>query len=146
MAKIYHDASVTEIIGSLNKKNGITIRKKTFHDYKGNVTKIGRLEAYKPNPRNYKACPARPGEKVNQMAFGKASHLAKELIDSLKFDTPLSPEKKILLDTIETRFYKQLKGQPDPAASKDKDGKLTIYARLDNFIRAVLRKEFPAAE
>lgn len=143
MAKIRHEASVNEIIGSLNTKNGLTIRKKTFHDFDGNVTKIGRLEVYKPNPRNYVANPAIGKELANQQAFGNVSHLAQEFINALKNHTPLDPEKQALLDAIKTRFYAQLKGKPDPIAPKDKEGNYTIYARLDNFIRAVLRKENP---
>lgn len=75
--------------------------------------------------------------------FGAASQFAKEFIDTLKFKTPLSPEKQAMLDNYKARFYAQLKGTPDPIAPKDKDGNYLIYARLDNFIRAVLRKERP---
>ena len=74
-------------------------------------------------------------------AFGNASHLAQEFIDALKNKTPLPPERQALLDSYKARFYKQLKGKPDPIAPKDKDGNFTIYARIDNFIRAILRKE-----
>lgn len=146
MARIHHDSSVSEIIGSLNTKNGITIRKKIFRDFDGMVTKEGRLEAYKPNPRNFRANPATPRERANQKAFGKASSLAKELIDAAKFNTPLSPEKQTLLENYKMRFRKQLKGRPDPVAAKDRDGNFTTYARLDNFIRAILRKENPLPE
>ncbi len=72
-------------------------------------------------------------------AFGEASHLAKELIDALKFKTPLPPEKQELLDGYKARFYAQLKGKPDLIAPRDKDGNYTIYARIDNFIRAAIR-------
>lgn len=143
MAKIHHDSSVNEIIGSLNTKNGLTIRKKHFYDYAGNVTRTGRLEAYKPNPRNYKAHPSMGKELANQKAFGNASHLAQVFIDALKNHTALPEPKQAFLDSLKTRFYAQLKGKPDPIAPKDKDGNYTIYARIDNFIRAVLRKESP---
>ncbi|MBR0194952.1 MAG: hypothetical protein IJQ32_01730 [Paludibacteraceae bacterium] len=143
MAKIHHDSSVNEIIGSLNTKNGLTIRKKHFHDYDGNITKIGRLEVFKPNPRNFKAHPAIGKELANQNAFGGASHLAKEFTDALKNHTSLPEPKQAFLDSLKARFYAQLKGKPDPIAPKDKDGNYTIYARIDNFIRAVLRKENP---
>jgi hypothetical protein len=76
-------------------------------------------------------------------AFGNASHLAQEFISAMRDKTPLSPEKQALLDTYKERFYKQLKGTPDPIAPKDKDGNPTIYVRIDNFIRAVIRKEKP---
>ena len=76
-------------------------------------------------------------------AFGDASHLAQELINALKFKTPLEPAKQAVLDECKERFYAQLKGKPDPIAPKDKDGKYTIYVRIDNFIRAFLRKEHP---
>ena len=53
----------------------------------------------------------------------------------------LPPEKQALLDSYKERFYKQLKGDPDPIAPKGRDGEYTIYSRIDNFIRAILRKE-----
>lgn len=143
MAKIKHDASVSEIIGSLNSKHGITIRRKHFHDYDGNVTKVGRLEAYKPEKRNYTAHPIVGKERANMQAFGRASHLAQELINALKNHTQLEPEKQALLDAYKARFYAQLEGTPDPIAPKDRHGNYTIYARIDNFIRAVIRKEKP---
>ena len=143
MAKIKHDSSVEEITGSLNTKNGLTIRRKTFHDYKGNVTRVGRLEVFKPNRRNYVAHPPVGKEKANQTAFGNASHIAKELIDALKYEKPLPPAKQALLDAITARFYAQLKGKHDPIAPLGDDGKPIIYARIDNFIRAVIRVEKP---
>lgn len=143
MAKIRHDSSVNEIIGSLNTKNGLTIRKKHFHDFDGNVTKEGRLEVYKPNPRNFVAHPAIGKELANQKAFGNVSHLAQEFIDALKNHTALPEPKQAFLDSLKTRFYAQLKGKPDPIAPKDRDGNFVIYGRIDNFIRAVLRKENP---
>ena len=124
-------------------KNGIVERRKVFRDYDGNITKVGRLEAYVPQPRNFKTSPALIRERANMSQFGAASHFAKELIDSLKFKTPLSPDKQALLDSYKARFYAQLKGTPDPIAPKDKDGNYLIYARIDNFIRAVLRVERP---
>lgn len=140
MAKIKHTSDIEEIIGA---HNGLVERRKTFRDYDGNVTRTGRLEAYVPKPRNYRANPVLPGERANQTAFGNASRLAQEFIDALKNKTPLPPEKQALLDSYKARFYAQLKGTPDPIAAKDKDGNYTIYARLDNFIRAILRKEPP---
>jgi hypothetical protein len=141
MAKIKHSPDIEEIIGS---RGGLVERRKTFHDYNGNVTKIGRLEAYTPRPRNYSANPIYARERANMNAFGNASRLAQEFVDALKNNTPLPPEKQALLDSYKTRFYAQLKGTPDPIAPKDKDGNYTIYARIDNFIRAIIRKEKPA--
>lgn len=143
MAKIKHASDVEEMIGA-RSKGGLVERRKTFHDYEGNVTKIGRLEAYTPEPRNYKANPVLARERANMNAFGNASHLAQEFIDALRNNTPLDEPKQTFLDSIKKRFYSQLKGKPDPVASKDKDGNYTIYARIDNFVRAVLRKENPS--
>ena len=143
MAKIKHASDIEEIIGN---RGGLVERRKHFHDYNGNVTKVGRLEAYTPSPRNFKAHPALARERANQTAFGHASHSAQEFIDALKNKTPLPPEKQALLDSYKARFYAQLKGTPDPIAKKDKDGNYTIYARMDNFIRAILRNEPPAPE
>ena len=142
MAKIKHNPHIEEMIGA-HSKNGTVERRKKFRDYEGNITKIGRLEAYIPNPRNYVACPVEGAELENQKSFGTASHLAMEFINALKHKTPLSPEKQALLDSYKERFYKQLKGKPDSIAPRDKDGNYTIYARIDNFIRAVIRKEHP---
>ena len=143
MAKIKHKPHIEEMIGA-HSKNGMVERRKLFRDYDGNVTKVGRLEAYIPKPRNYVANPILIRERANMTAFGNASHLAQELINALKFKTPLPPEKQALLDEYKSRFYAQLKGKPDVIAPQDKDGNYTIYARIDNFIRAVIRKEHPA--
>ena len=142
MAKIKHNPHIEEMIGA-HSKGGTVERRKVFRDYDGNVTKVGRLEAYIPEPRNYKANPILIRERANMTAFGNASHLAQELINALKFKTPLTPEKQALLDSYKARFYKQLKGEHDSIAPCDKDGNYTIYARIDNFIRAVIRKEHP---
>lgn len=145
MAKIEHSPGIESMIGARGKKqkHPLVERQKHFKDYDGKVTKIGRLEAYEPRPRNYAAAPVREGEKANRQSFGNASHLAQEFINSLRNKTPLPPEKQAFLDGIMARFYAQLKGKPDPIAPKDKEGNYTIYARPDNFIRAVLRKEKP---
>ena len=143
MAKIKHTPDIEEMLGA-HSKNGMVERRKIFRDYDGNVTKVGRLEAYIPHPRNFKTSPALIRERANMSQFGAASHFAKELIDALKFKTPLSPDKQALLDGYKARFYAQLNGTPDPIAPKDKNGDYLIYARIDNFIRAVLRKESPS--
>ncbi len=142
MAKIKHTPDIEEMIGA-HSKGGMIERRKHFHDYDGNVTRVGRLEAFKQGPRNYRRNPIYAGERANMNAFGNASHLAQELVDALKNKTPLPPEKQALLDSYKERFYKQLKGDPDPIAPKGSDGEYTIYSRIDNFIRAIIRKENP---
>ena len=126
-----------------HSKDGTVERRKVFRDYDGNVTRVGRLEAYIPHSRNYKKNPIYFRERANMNAFGNASHLAQEFIDSMRNKTPLPPEKQALLDSYKARFYAQLNGPHDPIAPKDKDGNYLIYSRIDNFIRAVLRKENP---
>ena len=142
MAKIKHTNDIEEMRGA-HSKNGLVERRKIFRDYDGNITKIGRLEAYKPNPRNFKTSPALIRERANRSQFGTASQFAKEFVDALKYKTPLPPEKQAMLDEYKARFYAQLKGTPDRIAPKDKDGNYLIYARIDNFIRAALRIERP---
>ena len=142
MAKIKHKPHIEEMIGA-HSKDGTVERRKVFRDYDGNVTRVGRLEAYIPHSRNYKANPIYFRERANMTAFGNASHLAQEFIDSMRNKTPLSPEKQALLDSYKARFYAQLNGPHDPIAPKDKDGNYLVYSRIDNFIRAVLRKENP---
>ncbi len=97
MARIKHSAGIEEMPGA-HSKDGIVERRKIFRDYDGNVTKVGRLEAYVPNPRNFKTSPALIRERANMSQFGAASQFAKEFIDALKFMTPLSPEKQAMLD------------------------------------------------
>jgi len=142
MAKIKHTPDIEEMIGA-HSKGGMIERRKHFHDYDGNVTRVGRLEAFKQGPRNYRRNPIYAGERANMNAFGNASHLTQEFVDALKNKTPLPPEKQALLDSYKERFYKQLKGDPDPIATKGRDGEYTIYSRIDNFIRAIIRKENP---
>ena len=140
MAEVFHNPQFDKIIGA---HSGIVERQKVFRDYEGNITKIGKKEGYTPHKRNYVAHPVVLGERDNQQAFGKVSHLAQEFIDAWKNNTPLPDSKQAFLDQVKSRFYKQLKGKPDPIAPKDKFGNYTIYARPDNFIRAVLHKEHP---
>ena len=126
-----------------HSKGGMVERRKIFRDYDGNITKVGRLEAYTPRPRNFKTSPALIRERANMSQFGAASQFAKEFVDALRNKTPLPPDKQAMLDGYKARFYAQLNGTPDPIAPKDKDGNYLIYARIDNFIRAVIRKERP---
>lgn len=145
MAKIEHSPGIESMIGSRGKKqkHPLVERQKTFRDYDGNITRVGRLEAYEPHPRNYAAKPIYARERANMTAFGNASHLAQEFIDAMRNKTPLPPEKQALLDSYKARFYAQLNGTPDPIAPKDKSGNYRVYVRIDNFIRAVIRKEKP---
>ena len=92
MAKIKHKPHIEEMIGA-HSKDGTVERRKVFRDYDGNVTRVGRLEAYIPHSRNYKANPIYFRERANMTAFGNASHLAQEFIDSMRNKTPLPPEK-----------------------------------------------------
>ena len=140
MAKIKHNPQIDEMRGA---HSGLVERRKVFRDFGGEITRVGRLEAYTPNPRNYKQSPIEGNELKNQQSFGNASHLAQEFILAAKNKTLLEPAKQEFLDAIMARFYAQLKGTPDPIAPKDKDGNYTIYSRPDNFIRAVIRVEKP---
>ena len=142
MAKIKHKPHIEEMIGA-HSKTGMVERRKTFRDFDNNVTKVGRLEAYIPHPRDFKTNPPLFRERANMTSFGNASHLAQEFILAAKNKTPLEPAKQAFLDAVMARFYAQLSGTPVPIAPKDKDGNYTIYSRPDNFIRAVLRKEQP---
>ena len=143
MAKVFHKPHVEKIIGA-HSKDGFVERQKHFRDYDGNITKVGRLEGYIPKPRNYAANPVILGELANQQAFGQTSHDAQEFILAWKNNTPLPPAKQAFLDDVKARFRSQLTGKPDRIALRDKDGNPTIYARPDNFLRAVLRIEHPA--
>ena len=142
MATIYHTSHIKKVIGA-HSKDGLVERQKHFFDYDGNLTKVGKLEGYIPNPRNYVANPITPGEHANQQAFGNNSHQAQEFIDAWKNNTPLPEKKQAFLDEIKARFRAQLNGNPDRIAKPDKLGNYHPYVRPDNFIRAVLLTEHP---
>ena len=142
MATIYHTSHIKKVIGA-HSKDGLVERQKHFFDYDGNLTKVGKLEGYIPNPRNYVANPITPGEHANQQAFGNNSHQAQEFIDAWKYNTPLPEKKQAFLDVVKARFRAQLNGNPDRIAKPDKLGNYHPYVRPDNFIRAVLLTEHP---
>ena len=140
MAKVYHNPQFEKIIGA---HSGLVERQKHFRDYDGNITSVGRPEVYTPRKRNYKANPVVGAELANQQDFGNTSHLAQEFINAWKNNTPLPPAKQAYLDQAKIRFRNQLNGTPDPIAPQDKFGNFTIYARPDNFLRALIHKERP---
>jgi len=142
MATVVHKSHLKKVIGA-HSKDGFIERQKVFQDYDGNVTKVGKLEGFIPNKRNYAANPPTPGELANQQAFGANSHEAMEFINAWKNNTPLPEKKQAFLDEVKERFKRQLSGKHDRIAPKDKFGKYTIYARPDNFLRAVLKAEHP---
>ena len=53
-------------------------------------------------------------------------------------------KKQYFLENYRRRFESQLKGQPDPQAPLDKEGKPKHYFRFDNFIRAMIYQELKA--
>ena len=132
MAEVFHNPQFDKIIGA---HSGIVERQKVFRDYEGNITKIGKKEGYTPHKRNYVAHPVVLGERDNQQAFGKVSHLAQEFIDAWKNNTPLPDSKQAFLDQVKTRFYKQLKGKPDSIAPKDKFGNYTTILSYSHFFK-----------
>ncbi|MBO4362337.1 MAG: hypothetical protein J5823_06090 [Paludibacteraceae bacterium] len=140
MAKIYHKPHIEKIIGG---HSGLVERQKVYHDFEGNITSIGRLEAFTPHKRNYKANPVVFGELANQLSFGKSSHSAQEFIDAWKNNTPLPEKKQAFLEEVKARFRAQLTGEPDRIAKPDKYGQFHPYVRPDNFIRAILHVEHP---
>lgn len=143
MATIVHNPHIKKAIGA-HSKDGLVERQKVFHDFEGNITRVGKLEGYIPNKRNYIANPVVGNERKNQQSFGQTSHNAQEFINAWKTNTPLSsPSKQAFLEDVKARFKKQLTGKPDRIAKPDKFGKFTPFSRPDNFLRAVLLAEHP---
>ena len=140
MAEVFHTSQFEKIIGEYG---GLVERQKVFHDFDGNITKIGKKEGYVPHKRNFKMNPSVGNERANQLSFGSDSHAAQEFVNAWKNNLPLPPDKQAFLDQVKARFNAQLNGTPDPIAPQDKFGNFTIYARPDNFLRAVFRVEHP---
>ena len=142
MAKIKYSPGIEEVIGSVNKAHkGIVQRRKHFRGPNGDVTKIGRIEAYiLDNPRNFKINPAQGAELEHQTAFGKASKEANSLIQAVKKGTA-TPEQQTRYDSFVQRYYAQREGIPDPSAPLDEKGKGKIYGSFNCFVRMMIYYE-----
>ena len=160
MSQIELFAPFKNIRGGIEKGSGIVMRQKKYRAPNGAVLKEGVQESYKVvNPRDYKKNPPKGAELANIQSFADSKRVASEIINSEKITdeqlVAMTPEQRthILelrqqLDNYRKRFYAQFK-KPDPQApfeKKPRPGSIKLqhkqYAKLDNFIQAIIREQF----
>jgi len=163
MTKIKFHAPVKEMNGEFAKGSGIIMRKKKYRAPNGAVLKEGSQESYKiVNPRDYEKTPPKGAELANIQLFANSKRLASEILhsgdfsdDELALMTPEDCQKTLALraqfEDLKKRFYAQFK-HPDPEAPFEKkpapgSSKLRRkqYAKLDNFIQAIIREKLKNA-
>lgn len=159
MTKIKLQTPVREMNGKFEKGSGIIMRKKKYRAPNGAVLKEGVQESYMiVNPRDYKKNPPKGEELSNINLFTKSKRISSEIINSDKYsDDQLAnmtkeqreqiAELRAILENLRKRFYAQFK-KPDPEAPFEKKPepnstklKRKQYAKLDNFIQAIVREK-----
>lgn len=159
MSQIDFYAPVKEMHGEFEKGSGIIMRQKKYRAPNGTVLKEGVHESYKiVNPRDYKANPPKGAELASITSFAESKRISSEIINSEKIAddelAAMTPEQRAhvielrqQLDNYRKRFYAQFKN-PDPEApleKKPRPGSLKLqrkqYAKLDNFIQAIVREQ-----
>ena len=159
MSQIEFYAPVKNMRGEFEKGSGVIMRQKKYRAPNGTVLKKGVQEAYKiVHPRDYQANPPNGAELANIKSFTDSKRLSSEIINSEKITddemASMTPEQRaqILelrqqLDNYRKRFYAQFK-KPDPEApleKKPRPGSIKLvrkqYAKLDNFIQAIIREK-----
>ncbi len=159
MTKIKFYAPVKEMNGEFEKGSGIIMRKKKYRAPSGKVMKEGVQESYKiVNPRDYEKTPPKGAELANIQLFAQTKQLSSAIINSAKItDEELSAmtaeerthimNLRAELEDYRKRFYAQFK-RPDPEAPFEKTlrpGASVLrrkqYAKLDNFIQAIIREK-----
>ena len=158
MTQIKFYAPVKEMNGEFEKGSGIIMRKKKYRAPNGAVLREGVQESYKlVNPRDYEKNPPKGAELANIQLFSNSKRLASEIINSGKLTdeelAAMTPEEcqktlelRAELENFKNRFYAQFK-RPDPEApyeKKPRPGSMKLlqkqYAKLDNFIQAIIRE------
>lgn len=164
MSQIELRTPVKSMHGLFEKDSGIIMRKKKFRAPSGKVMKEGVQEAYSiVHPRDYKANPPKGKELENINEFAATKRLSSDIINSDKVTddelAAMTPEQqeqiaelRTQLEAFRKRFYAQFK-RPDPEApfeKKLKPGASKLrrkqYAKLDNFIQAILRERAKKAD
>ena len=159
MSKVEFIAPVKSMRGEFEKGSGVILRQKKYKAPNGTVLKEGVHESYKiVHPRDYEANPPKGAELANLQSFGDAKRVSSEIINSEKFTdeelAAMTPEQRAhimelrqQLDNYRKRFYAQFK-KPDPEApleKKPRPGSTKLlrkqYAKLDNFIQAIVREQ-----
>ena len=142
MAKISYSPGIDLITGALDTKHQLVMRQKHLHDTTGKLTKECDAEVYlQKNKRDYEQTPPRGNELAHLQHFGEAAKRTTALIHAYKFPDTASEEQRALLEEYRRRFEAQLKGEADPHAPLNKEGKRKHYFRFDNFIRAMIYQE-----
>ncbi len=163
MTKVKFHAPVVEMNGEFEKGSGIIMRKKKYRAPNGAVLKEGIQEAYKIcNPRDYDKNPPKGAELANIRLFGDSKRMASDIINSGKMteeqlvsmttdERTKTLELRAQLENFKKRFYAQF-NRPDPEAPFEKKpapGKSKPqqkqYAKLDNFIQAIIREKLKAS-
>ena len=142
MAKVSYSPGIDLITGALDTKHQLVMRQKHLHDTTGQLTKECDAEVYlQKNKRDYEQTPPRGNELAHLQHFGEAAKRTTALIHAYKFPDTASEEQRALLEEYRRRFEAQLKGEADPHAPLNKEGKRKHYFRFDNFIRAMIYQE-----
>ena len=142
MAKVDFSPGIELILGALDSKHQLIMRKKHLHDTKGQLSKECEAEVYlQKRKRDYDQIPPKGNELAHLQHFGEAAKRTTALIYAYKFPETASEEQRTLLEQYRLRFDAQLKGKPDPQALLNKEGKQKHYFRFDNFIRAMIYQE-----
>ena len=158
MSQIDFYVPVKNMRGEFEKGSKIIMRQKKYRAPNGAVLKEGVQESYKiVNPRDYTQNPPKGAELASISLFGESKRLASEIINSEKISDDglanMTPEQReqimflrALLADFRKRFYAQFK-RPDkeaPFEKKPQPGSTKLkrkqYAKLDNFIQAILRE------
>ena len=142
MAKVSCSPGIDLITGALDTKHQLVMRQKHLHDTTDKLTKECDAEVYlQKNKRDYEQTPPRGNELAHLQHFGEAAKRTTALIYAYKFPDTASEEQRALLEEYRRRFEAQLKGEADPQAPLNKEGKRKHYFRFDNFIRAMIYQE-----
>ena len=145
MAQVFYSPGIELTKGALDSKHEFITRQKHLHDTNGSLTKECAPEAYlQKRKRNYRYNPPRGNELAHLQHFGEAAKRTTALIYAYKFPDTASDEQRALLDQYRRRFEYQLKGEPDPQAPINKEGRQKHYFRFDNFVRAMIYQELKA--
>ena len=159
MSQIEFYAPVKNMHGEFEKGSKIVMRQKKYRAPNGAVLKEGVQESYKiVNPRDYKKNPPQGAELANITSFAESKRISSEIINSEKITddelAAMTPEQREhvrelrqQLDNYRKRFYAQFK-KADPEApleKKPRPGSMKLlrkqYAKLDNFIQAIIREQ-----
>jgi hypothetical protein len=137
MAKIKYTPGIEQVTGAFSK-NGIVQRQKHFFAPNGDMTRVGRVEAYiVRSPRDFNLKPSQGAELAHQTSFGEASRQTTILLRAIKTNTA-TPEQKALYEDYAERFKQQVNGLPDPMAPTDTNGERKKYAIFNCFVRAII--------